>query len=558
MNQSSILIIDDDNQISQLIKHLLFEINYTENQIHITKDLYRPNDLLDLNPQCIIANLESTYANNDKLIHQIQEHFPFAPVIVLTEKNNVKKANKTVEMGAADYLIKGEFDADAFKKTFNLALLRTARENNYRLLFDDSPALMYIFDSVTFKFLAVNEATLIHYGYTREEFLAMDATQLRPIEEVKAFKAANLNVPASYFDFGRWKHKRKDGSIFIVHIYAHTTSFEGNQAVSILAVDIDKKVKAEIALLEKNAEIQDIFESITDGFYAMNEKFEVTYINKEAEKILKCSRADILGKELWESFPGSKETAFYPQYQYALKEKVSVHFEEFYAPLGFWGSMHVYPTKDGLAVYFVDVTAQKRNQEKILNADQNLRAIINNTCDIIWSIDWENNIITANDAFNDRMEKLLGRKITQFTKEDFGEEIHNSWKAEVQRAFTGEAFKTVKKEKIDGQEVVEEVSFNPILDKDKSVIGISCFSRDITDQHKYTEMIEKQNEQLKNISYIQSHEVRAPLSRILGLVALFDQQNTALLNAEIINKLTASAAELDEVVKKITSYAQQF
>ncbi len=323
-----------------------------------------------------------------------------------------------------------------------------------------------------------------------------------------------------------------------------------------MAVDIDKKVKAEIALLEKNAEIEDIFESITDGFYAMNEKFEVTYINKEAEKILKCRRADILGRELWEFFPGSRETKFYTQYQYALKEKVSVHFEEFYAPLGVWGSMHVYPTKDGLAVYFVDVTAQKKTQEKILNADQNLRAIINNTCDMIWSIDKENNIITANDAFMDRMEKLVGKKITQFTKEDFGEEIHNSWKIQVQRAFTGESFKTVRKDEVDGEEIVEEVSFNPILDKDKSVIGISCFSRDITDQHKYTEMIEKQNEQLKNISYIQSHEVRAPLSRILGLVALFDQHNTALLNAEIINKLTASAAELDEVVKKITAHAR--
>lgn len=556
MNQSSILIIDDDTQLTQVIKHLLFEINYTENQIHTTKDLYHPGELTDLSPQCIIANLEPMFANNDVTIHQIQEHFPFAPIIVLTERNNIDQANKTVEMGAADYLIKGEFNTEEFKKTLDLAILRTARENNYRLLFDDSPALMYIFDTVTFKFLAVNEAALIQYGYTRDEFLAMDATQLRPLEEVEAFKAANLNVPASYFDFGRWKHKRKDGSVFIVHIYAHTTSFEGNKAVSILAVDIDKKVKAEIALLEKNAEIEDIFESITDGFYAMNEKFEVTYINKEAEKILKCSRAEILGQELWEFFPGSKETEFYTQYQYALKEKVSVHFEEFYAPLGVWGSMHVYPTKEGLAVYLVDITAQKKIQEKILNADQNLRAIINNTCDMIWSIDKENNIITANDAFMDRMEKIIGRKITQFTKEDFGEGIYEGWKANVQRAFTGESFKTVWKEKIDEDEIVEEVSFNPILDKDKSVIGISCFSRDITDQHKYTEMIEKQNEQLKNISYVQSHEVRAPLSRILGLVALFDQHNTALLNAEIINKLTASAAELDEVVKKIMAHAR--
>ncbi|WP_316813779.1 PAS domain S-box protein [Pedobacter heparinus] len=314
-----------------------------------------------------------------------------------------------------------------------------AESASFKRIFEESPAPMYIFDLHTYEFLAVNAAALNQYGYQKEEFLSIKALQIRSEDEAVRFKKAVQKVNAAYFDYGVWKHIRKNGEQFFVHVYAHSNIFQNRVARVVMAIDIDQKVKAENALKEKNAEIIDILESITDGFYAMNENWEVTYINKEAERILNCKRADLLGKNLWEFFPRSKEGKFYQEYERALKEKVSVHFEECYTALGVWGDMHVYPKKDGLAVYFVDITEQKKNQ----------------------------------------MEQLM-----------------------------------------------------------------------------YMKMIEKQNEQLKKISWMHSHEVRAPLSNILGLVDLVIENKDTTCNADILDLLKKAAKNLDNVVRNITAQAR--
>jgi PAS domain-containing protein len=61
-------------------------------------------------------------------------------------------------------------------------------EEQYRLLFDSNPHPMWVYDQETFAFLAVNDAALRHYGYSRDEWLAMTALDIRPPEEVSAFK----------------------------------------------------------------------------------------------------------------------------------------------------------------------------------------------------------------------------------------------------------------------------------------------------------------------------------------------------------------------------------
>ena len=116
-----------------------------------------------------------------------------------------------------------------------------------------------------------------------------------------------------------------------------------------------------------------------------------------------------------------------------------MHFEECYAPLGVWGSMNIYPTKDGIVVYFVDITEQKKIQEKIYNDGQNLRAIINNTRDLIWSVDRQSQIITGNQAFWDRVKKLTDKNEDEVTNADFVDERLKVFFESYERAFTDEA-----------------------------------------------------------------------------------------------------------------------
>ena len=423
---------------------------------------------------------------------------------------------------------------------------------DYRRLFEESPAPMYIYDDHTYEFLGVNNAALHQYGYSREEFLSMDATQIRPSQEIELFIKANINVPDSYYDFGRWQYRRRNGDIFYVHIYAHRTKFNGSNATSVLAVDIDLKVRNEMAVNEKSAEIIDILESITDGFYALNKNWEITYFNKTAEKVLGRKREEVIGKNLWDSFPRSREGKFYEEYERAMMTKDSVHFEEEYATLGVWGSMNVYPTKDGIAVYFVDITEQKKIQQKILNDERNLRGIINNTTNIIWSIDRHNNIISANDAFWKRVAWLTGKTDCTIKETDFDKDRFLRWQGYFKRAFEGEGYKIIVEDEYEGKEIFEEISFNPVRDIYNEIIGISCFSRDITTQYLYLRRIERQYAKFKEIAWSQSHEVRAPLSNIMGLTALFNFEDSSDQgNAEIIRLISDSSQQLDGIIKKI-------
>jgi PAS domain S-box-containing protein len=428
---------------------------------------------------------------------------------------------------------------------------RKTGTGDYNRLFDELPIPMYIYDHQTFRFLAVNDAAIEQYGYTREEFLSLKVTDIRPPEEIPAFLKFHEALPQNRLDAGRWLHRNKEGRRFEVQVFTHDTRFEGRAARQALVFNLDEKNRAEMILREKSAELENMLDSITDGFYALNKNWEVTFINKAAEQALSCTREEVMGKNLWEFFPRSREGLFYAQYERAMTERVSVHFEELYAPLGVWGSMNVYPTKDGIAVYFVDITEQKKIQEKIYNDGQNLRAIINNTRDLIWSVDKQSNIITGNQAFWDRVKELTGKDEDGITNADFVQERVKVFFESYERAFQGEAFSVVRQRESGGRQVYEELSFNPIRDLRNEVIGVNCFLRDITERQEYLQKIENQNKRLREIAWIQSHLVRAPVASILGLVQLCDMDDSP--NAEIIPMLKKSAEELDKVILDITA-----
>ena len=104
----------------------------------------------------------------------------------------------------------------------------------------------------------------------------------------------------------------------------------------------------------------------------------------------------------------------------------------------------------------------------------------------------------------------------------------------------------------------EEVSFNPIYDKYKNIIGACCFSIDITDHLIHIRLIERQNEQLKKIAWVQSHEVRSPLATIKGLVQLFNSDDiTAEDNIVILDGIMQAVNILDEVIKKTVAYTEK-
>lgn len=122
-------------------------------------------------------------------------------------------------------------------------------EQRYRILFDIHPHPMWVVDSKTLAFLAVNDAAIRHYGYSREEFLSMTADQIRPEEDVAELLKAFQDQSRSYMH-RTMRHRKKSGEVIDVDIVSFNLEFDGRPARLGVINDITDRVKAEQRALE--------------------------------------------------------------------------------------------------------------------------------------------------------------------------------------------------------------------------------------------------------------------------------------------------------------------
>ena len=125
----------------------------------------------------------------------------------------------------------------------------------YRILFDSNPQPMWVYDAKTFRFLAVNEAAIRHYGYSRSEFMAMTIKSIRMPETVPALLKETALDNDAFSNAVVRKHRKKDGSLIDVEVTSNGIVFDGKQAQLVLALDVTEKLKARYALQEKADEL---------------------------------------------------------------------------------------------------------------------------------------------------------------------------------------------------------------------------------------------------------------------------------------------------------------
>jgi PAS domain S-box-containing protein len=120
-----------------------------------------------------------------------------------------------------------------------------------QMLFEASPTPMWVYDADSLAFLAVNDAAIRHYGYSREEFLAMTIKEIRPAEDVPQLLAdvAGGGGPGSPSP-RTWRHQRKDGSLIDVEVTAGRIDFEGRRAALVVSHDVSERKRLERRLAD--------------------------------------------------------------------------------------------------------------------------------------------------------------------------------------------------------------------------------------------------------------------------------------------------------------------
>jgi two-component system cell cycle sensor histidine kinase/response regulator CckA len=187
------------------------------------------------------------------------------PTIMITGEGNEMVAVEALKLGAADYIVKdvGMQYLDLLPSVIDQVLLRQqmlkerlemieavrASEERYRVLFESNPVPSMVYDLQTFRILAVNTAAVIHYGYTREEFLSLNIKDLYTPDELPLLLNILADLDQGEKQDGAWKHRLKNGSQIDVDITSHSLLLNGLRANLILANDVTEHNKMKETLL---------------------------------------------------------------------------------------------------------------------------------------------------------------------------------------------------------------------------------------------------------------------------------------------------------------------
>ncbi|MGB8886753.1 MAG: ATP-binding protein [Candidatus Korobacteraceae bacterium] len=161
-------------------------------------------------------------------------------------------------------------------------------EQRRQLLFATNPYPMWIHDCESLRFLAVNDAAVKAYGYSREEFLQMTSIDIRPAEDVASFLDDVGKRQGGYRNSGVWRHRRKDGSVLYVEIMGFEFQQHGVQQKLILAFDVSERHRVEQALQESQATLQALVDNAPFGI-------SQSMVEEDCFKSLNPAMLDMLG-----------------------------------------------------------------------------------------------------------------------------------------------------------------------------------------------------------------------------------------------------------------------
>lgn len=323
----------------------------------------------------------------------------------------------------------------------------------YRQLFYEHPVPMWIYQWGTLKFLAVNNAAVSKYGFSRKEFEAMDILSIRDPSSIPDV-LNDVNRTNRNLDYrGIWQHRKKNGELFYVELYSHTTHYNGREARIVMAIDIDSEVRNTIKAKDIGTRYELLAQVTQDCIY------------------------------YWDLLSGRVTRNHGPSTMFGYKEEEAVEKMD-------WWKEKVHPEDISQVMDSFSESLQRK--------------------DIHW-----------NAAYRFRCADGSYKYVLD--------------RAHILYSDHGDAVRVI----------------GAIQDVDESM-------RHQEERRQFIRLLQEQNEKLQEIARINSHEIRRPVSNIMGILAMLDlEKNEPALNGRLFGLLQQSTAELDATLFRIRDKLQQ-
>lgn len=330
--------------------------------------------------------------------------------------------------------------------------------------------------------------------------------------------------------------------------------------------DISELIAAREQSEALSRQLQQTLENISDGFLLIDHNWCFGYLNTQAEILLLRRRDDLLGKHVWDEFPAARDSDFQRNYETAAREQRTMRFTEFYPePLNAWFDVSAYPTADGIAVYFRDVTERVVGEESLRVSDERFNLIARATNDVIW--DWD--FAAGTMWWNDNLKNVFGYDPNKIEPGPafWSKNIHES-----DRARVVDGIKTV----INGTDQAWHDNYRfihadgttrsvsdrgfVIRDADGNAVRMVGSMMDISDSVEMDERL-RQAQKLEAVGQLTggvAHDFNNLLTVILGNAELLTEQLTDQQQLRMLAEMTATAAERGaELTNRLLAFSRR-
>ncbi len=363
-------------------------------------------------------------------------------------------------------------------------------EASFRLLFANHPMPMWVYDLRDLRFMEVNAAAVDHYGYSRDEFLAMRVTDIRPGEE-EARAGSGTEGPVRS---GEWRHRRKDGRIIDVHVVSHVLEFAGRRAALVQAQDITERKRGAEALRLSEEKHRAILEGMDEGYYEVDLDGNFTFFNDALCRSLGYRREDLLGtngRTLTDDEHGARLSDIFGQVLETGRILRSAELEvvgkdgtrrAVLASVGLMRDGQGMP--QGFRGVVIDVTERRQAEAALRASEERYRRLVEMSPDGI-AIHSEGKVVFANPSAlrtmgAARSEDLVGRPVLELVHPDSRSVV----RARLDALERGEAVPFVEEKllRLDGTPVEVEGQATPFTFNDKPAVQVVM--RDISERKR--------------------------------------------------------------------------
>lgn len=442
-------------------------------------------------------------------------------------------------------------------------------KQEYINLFNHSPIPMWIFDVDSLRFMNVNEAACIHYGYTINEFLSMTIKEIRPKDDIPNLEEVLIQTrqSESYSIPELIRHRKKNGEIIQVKLKTSQVTFEGKKGLLVSAYDITSEINFQKSLLISNNRLKMACEIASMGYWTNDLLTSEIIWSDEMHKIFETNpQTFILTLD-------NIKKRFHPEEHYKFNTDTFSNFinneiveseQRIISESGKikWILERIHLIRDEnnqpirLEGVAVDITKRKLHEQEILESNERFKILAKATVEAI--VDWD--VFNDNVFWGDGFNTIFGYDLSQSDKHLWEKNIH----PDDSQKILGDLDKIIKdpnKEYFNAEYRFLRANGDIAYVQHKGILIRNCDGKvtriiaamiDLTEALEKMNTIELQGKALKDISWTQSHVVRAPLANLLGLIGLLkDNKEMGLTDDKLIEYIDESAQKIDRIIHDI-------